>query len=121
MKQIKDFNEFITECFHMPDGTPIGVDRYHQPVKITEEADNRVTLNVTIKNLDKSTAADFVKMFAFMEWCGSVGAGRSFKAYFDGDGHFRPDIKIEGHDLNEVDFSSNWNSNEDTVTLDFGA
>ena len=80
-----------------------------------------VTLNVTIENLDKSTADDFLKMFSFMQWCGSVGAGREFKAYFDGDGHFRPKIEVEGHNLDDVDFSSGWNKNEDTVTLDFGA
>lgn len=90
--------------------------------KINERNEEEtVTLNITIGNLDKPTADDFLKMFRFMEWCGSVGAGREFKAYFDGDGHFRPKINIEGHDLDNIDFSSNWNKNEDTVTLDFGA
>jgi hypothetical protein len=121
MNKIHDFENFLTECFHKPDGTPIGVDRYHQPIKITEQEDDKVTLNVTISNIDKSTAEDFLKMFAFMQWCGSVGSSNSFKAFFDGDGHFRPRIKVEGHDLNEINFDSKWNSSEDTVTLDFGA
>lgn len=121
MKQIKDFNEFIIECFHMPDGTPIGVDRDHQPIKEITEDSNSITLNVIIKNLDESTAADFIKMFAFMKACGNAGMSRSLHAFLDGDGHFRPDIKVEGYDLSNIDFSKNWNSNEDTITLDFGA
>jgi hypothetical protein len=32
MKHIKLFNEFLNESFHMPDGTPIGVDRLHRPI-----------------------------------------------------------------------------------------
>jgi hypothetical protein len=88
---------------------------------INEDKDNMVTLKVTISNIDQSTANDFLKMFAFMEWTGSVGAGRNFEAYFDGDGHFRPKITVEGTDLSKIDFSKNWNTNEDTISLDFGA
>ena len=91
--------------------------------KFKTDKDGRITLNVTIDNLDSSTAEDFLKMFKFMEWCGSVGAGRSFKAYFDGDGHFRPKIKVEGFDLNkDVNFSDNddeWEGDE--LDLGFGA
>ena len=119
---MKTFKEFINESFHMPDGTPIGVDHRHRPItKLVEQNDDTVTLNVKIENVDKSTAEDFLKMFAFMQWTGMVGAGRSFEAYFDGDGHFRPKIKVEGHNLEDIDFSKNWNKNEDTVSLDFGA
>ncbi len=32
MKHIPQFEDFLNESFHMPDGTPIGVDKNHQPV-----------------------------------------------------------------------------------------
>jgi len=86
---------------------------------LNESKDGMVTLNVTISNIDKSTAADFLKMFAFMEWCGNVGTGRSMKAYFDGDGHFRPDIKVEGHKLEDIDLGMDDDS--EGIDLGFGA
>jgi hypothetical protein len=99
MKHTKLFEEFVNEA----DG-------------------DGVTLNVTISNIDQSTAEDFLKMFAFMEWTGAVGASRSFEAFFDGDGHFRPKIKVEGHDLKKVDLSKEYNDDkDDTLELGFGA
>jgi hypothetical protein len=99
MKHIKVFEDFLTEA---EDGT--------------------VTLNVTISNIDQETANDFLKMFAFMEWCGAVGSGRSFKAYFDGDGHFRPKITVEGIDLKDVDLTGDYDDEkDDTLDLGFGA
>jgi hypothetical protein len=84
--------------------------------------EGKVTLNVTISNIDQSTADDFLKMFAFMEWCGNVGSGRDFKAYFDGDGHFRPSIKVEGIDLKDIDLTKDYDDeSDDTLELDFGA
>jgi hypothetical protein len=89
---------------------------------LTEAEDGTVTLNVTISNIDQSTADDFLKMFAFMHWCGAVGSGRNFKAYFDGDGHFRPKIKVEGIDLKDVDLTGDYDDEkDDTLDLDFGA
>ena len=89
---------------------------------LTEAEDGTVTLNVTISNIDQETADDFLKMFAFMEWCGAVGSGRSFKAYFDGDGHFRPKIKVEGIDLKDVDLTGDYDDEKnDTLDLGFGA
>lgn len=89
---------------------------------LTEAEDGRVTLNVQISNIDQETADDFVKMFAFMQWTGAVGAGRSFKAYFDGDGHFRPKITIDGKEAIKLgDFSKDWDDNEDGIELGFGA
>lgn len=89
---------------------------------LTEAEDGMVTLNVTISNIDQSTADDFLKMFAFMHWTGVVGAGRSFKAYFDGDGHFRPKIKVKGIDLEDVDLTGDYDDEkDDTLDLGFGA
>ncbi len=34
---------------------------------------------------------------------------------------FDSKIKLEGHNLEGIDFSKNWNKDEDTVSLDFGA
>jgi hypothetical protein len=116
-KSIISFNEFVNECFHAPDGTPKPIITH-----LTEASDEMVTLNVTISNVDKSTADDFIKMFAFMEWCGNVGTGRTMRAYFDGDGHFRPKIKIEGINLKDVDFGpDSEGSKEIDLDLGFGA
>jgi L-ascorbate metabolism protein UlaG (beta-lactamase superfamily) len=88
----------------------------------SEKPDDRVTLDVTISNLDKSTADDFLKMFKFMEWCGNVGTGRGFKAYFDGDGHFRPKIKIDGIDMKDIDIDEeDLEGTDDGLELGFGA
>lgn len=122
MKNIESFSEFINESFHTPDGIPIGLDHSHRPIsKVTEDESSEVTLNVKISRLDKSTAEDFLKMFAFMEWTGAVGASREFKAYFDGDGHFRPRIKVEGYNLNDIDFGKDKAEYGDGISLDFGA
>jgi hypothetical protein len=89
---------------------------------LNEADDDKVTLNVTISNIDQETADDFLKMFAFMQWTGIVGAGRSFKAYFDGDGHFRPKIEVEGIDLKNVDLTADYDDEkDDTLDLGFGA
>jgi hypothetical protein len=32
MKHIHAFESFLNESFHKPDGTPIGVDKNHQPI-----------------------------------------------------------------------------------------
>lgn len=89
---------------------------------LNKSGDEQVTLNVTISNIDKSTADDFLKMFAFMQWTGAVGASREFKAFFDGDGHFRPKIKVEGIDLKDVDLASDYDDDKDEkLELGFGA
>ena len=97
-----------------------------KPVKLFEDFlneadDNKVTLNVTISNIDQSTADDFLKMFAFMEYCGSVGTARTMKAFFDGDGHFRPKINVEGVDLKDIDMGLTDDNKEIDLNLGFGA
>ena len=88
---------------------------------LTEAEDDKVTLNVTISNIDKETAQDFLKMFAFMEYCGSVGTARTFRGFVDGDGHFRPKINVEGHDLKSIDMGLSDEDKEIDLDLDFGA
>lgn len=86
-----------------------------------EAKDDSVTLNVTISNIDQSTADDFLKMFAFMEYCGNVGTSRTMRGFLDGDGHFRPDIKVEGIDLKKIDLGLTDDNKEIDLDLDFGA
>ena len=38
MKNIPEFDSFVNESFHMPDGTPIGVDRLHRPITVNENS-----------------------------------------------------------------------------------
>ncbi len=88
---------------------------------INEAEDGMVTLNVTISNIDQETANDFLQMFAFMEWCGNVGTARTMRAFFDGDGHFRPRINVEGHDLKEIKIEEPGENKEIDLDLGFGA
>jgi hypothetical protein len=88
---------------------------------MNESTDEKVTLNVTISNIDKSTADDFLKMFAFMEYCGNVGTARTMRGFFDGDGHFRPSIKVEGVDLKKIDLGLKDEEKEIDLDLGFGA
>ena len=88
---------------------------------LTEAEDGKVTLNVTISNIDQETANDFLQMFAFMEWCGNVGTARTMRAFFDGDGHFRPKIKVEGHDLRDIKIEEPSGDKEIDLDLGFGA
>lgn len=98
MKHIKEFESFVNEA-----------------------EDDMVTLNVTISNIDQETADDFLKMFAFMEYCGVVGTSRTMKAFFDGDGHFRPKINVEGVDFKDVDMDLSDEDKEIDLDLGFGA
>jgi hypothetical protein len=98
MKHIKEFESFVNEA-----------------------EDDMVTLNVTISNIDQETADDFLKMFAFMEYCGVVGTSRTMKAFFDGDGHFRPKINVEGVDFKDVDMGLSDEDKEIDLDLGFGA
>lgn len=91
------------------------------PESTNEATNNTVTLDVTISNIDQSTAQDFLKMFAFMEYCGIVGTGRTFRGYLDGDGHFRPNIKVEGVNLKNIDMGLSDEDKEIDLDLDFGA
>jgi hypothetical protein len=88
---------------------------------INEDEDGKVTLKVTISNIDQETADDFLKMFAFMEYCGNVGTARTMRGFFDGDGHFRPDIKVEGVDLEKIDLGLTDDNKEIDLDLGFGA
>lgn len=88
---------------------------------LNEAEDDKVTLNVTISNIDQETAQDFLKMFAFMEYCGNLGTARTMRAFFDGDGHFRPKIKVEGVDLKDVNMGLSDENKEIDLDLGFGA
>ena len=86
---------------------------------LNESEEDKVTIQVTISDIDKSTAQDFYKMFAFMEWCGNMGSARTMKAFFDGDGHFRPSIKVEGVDLKKINLNIEEDKDKE-IDLDLG-
>jgi len=88
---------------------------------LTGSEDDKVTLNVTISNIDQETANDFLTMFAFMEWCGNVGTARTMRAFFDGDGHFRPKIEVAGHDLHDIEIKEPTDNKQIDLDLGFGA
>jgi hypothetical protein len=52
MKHIQLFEQFIAESFHMPDGTPIGVDKNHEPITEAKE---------TVEWKGSSYTVDFIK------------------------------------------------------------
>ena len=56
-----------------------------------------------------------------MEYCGNVGTARTFRGFVDGDGHFRPKINVEGHDLKSIDMGLSDEDKEIDLDLDFGA
>jgi hypothetical protein len=43
------------------------------------------------------------------------------RAFFDGDGHFRPRINVEGHDLKEIKIEEPGENKEIDLDLGFGA
>jgi len=88
---------------------------------VSKDKDDKIVLKVTISNIDQETADDFLKMFAFMEYCGNVGTARTMRAFFDGDGHFRPSIKIEGVDLKKIDMGLEDKDKKIDLDLGFGA
>lgn len=88
---------------------------------LNEAEDGKVTLNVTISNIDQETADDFLQMFAFMQWCGNVGTARTMRALFDGDGRFRPSIKVEGYNLKDIKIEEPKGDKQIDLDLGFGA
>lgn len=65
MKNIPNFEEFLNESFRMPDGTPIGVDKNHQPVKrdiglilddLTENINDPVLMAIRASKDDRKKA-----------------------------------------------------------------
>jgi hypothetical protein len=65
MNHIPNFEEFINESFHMPDGTPIGVDKNHQPIKratglvlddLTENINDPVLMAIRASKDDRKKA-----------------------------------------------------------------
>jgi hypothetical protein len=89
----------------------------YEKTLVSENKDGMFKLNVEISNIDKSTLNDFIKMFKFMEWTGAAGTSREMKGYCDGDGHFRPKIKIDGKSA--IDFETDEDF-DDGIDLDFG-
>lgn len=64
---------------------------------INESSNDDKTFDLTVKftNLIEDDYLQLQKMFAYMDWCASVGAGRSIDVYCDGDGCFRANIEMD--------------------------
>ena len=66
MKHIKEYREFVNESFHMPDGTPIGVDHLHRPITGTyppSSLDESKIGDIYIMAAEAPNSATFKKEF----------------------------------------------------------
>ena len=61
MKNIPMFEDFINECFHDVDGTPIGVDHLHRPINESVTKIGIPEVDDIMKKLDKNHAAFIIK------------------------------------------------------------
>jgi hypothetical protein len=56
------------------------------------------TINVKIENITESQAIALEDMFRTWVALGKIGSSRWTSFYADGDGNFRPNIKVDGKD-----------------------
>ena len=56
------------------------------------------TINVEIQNITDAQAIALEDMFRTWVGLGNIGASRWTSFYADGDGNFRPSIKVDGKD-----------------------
>lgn len=57
------------------------------------------TLKVEISGITPEQAQKFKDLFAWMNVCGGVGASRSAKIFYDGDGGARARISVDGEEV----------------------
>ncbi len=60
----------------------------------------KVTLNVEI-TVEKDQAVRVAKLLDWMRLCGAIGHSSNVSVFIDGDGSFRPQIKINGKSCGE--------------------
>ena len=63
MKHIPTFEQFVNESFHMPDGTPIGVDHMHRPVSYQPNVDESKIGEIHIMAQEASSFDNFKSEF----------------------------------------------------------
>jgi len=86
---------------------------------IHENKEEKITLQIEISNLDASFAQEFKNLLFAMDLAGNLGCSREFKVFVDGDGAFRPIVKIDGVDKKNFEFGSNVNFDKDKLTFSF--
>jgi hypothetical protein len=77
MKHIHTFNQFLNESFHMPDGTPIGVDYMHRPVVYRPNIDESKIGEIHIMAQESDSFTAFRK--AFMDEYGKPKSVKELK------------------------------------------
>jgi len=71
---------------------------------------------ITLENVLPADAIALKKMFEYMQYLGHVGSSRMCSFYADGDGSFRPEVKIEYPielpEVEQIDGLVKWNEKE---------
>lgn len=78
-------------------------------------------LNVEIDNLTDAQAIALEDFFRTMVWCGNIGTSRWTSFFSDGDGNFRPKIKVNGEDpkfTELIEREKLWVDNEYRIDFD---
>lgn len=109
MKNIPNFEEFINESFHSPDGTPIGVDGNHNPIKRSMG----LVLDEKLTKDEKEYIADIEDYIDDIEVKGLKGAmkkraegmiGRNLEWLINRtDGNIEVFNKLNGYGANYID------------------
>jgi hypothetical protein len=82
------------------------------------------TINVEIKNITHAQAIALEDMFKTWVDLGKIGSSRWTSFYADGDGNFRPNIKVNGKDaeysslINEEMRNKMWEKGEYRIDFD---
>jgi hypothetical protein len=90
----------------MQNGTETNMKKYSLNISEAHE-EKLVTLEIEISNLQPYQAQELKNLLYAMDLAGSLGSSRSFKVYVDGDGGFRPNVKIDGEDKKKFEFGKN--------------
>jgi hypothetical protein len=82
------------------------------------------TINVKIENITEAQAIALEDMFRTWVSLGKIGSSRWTSFYADGDGNFRPNIKVDGKDAKFSDLideemrNKMWKENEYKIDFD---
>lgn len=82
------------------------------------------TINVEISNITEAQAVALEDMFKTWMFLGNLGSSRWTSFYADGDGNFRPEIKVDGRDaeyatvIDDEMRKEMWENNEYRIDFD---
>jgi hypothetical protein len=83
------------------------------------------TINVKIENITEAQAIALEDMFRTWVSLGKIGSSRWTSFYADGDGNFRPNIKVDGKDaeysslISEEVRNKMWEKEEYRIDFDY--